>query len=167
MLSSTRGTAVTEKTAIATLALVFSACAGLIVPQPATNQTVGWLLRVGPQGANQRVACASDSSAPCVLEAAPQGKRIEATLVVYLPPGTNRHFNGEAFATFIGADEGPTGYTMKIDQDVPNKGYPQVSVTGIVTSAPGNHRIRITLDESGQELHEPLRHVIDVPVQVR
>jgi hypothetical protein len=150
-----------------TFALMFGACAGIIVPQPATNQSLGWLLRVGPQGTDQHVACASNSPTPCVLEPAPQGKRIEGTLVVYLPPGEKHHFNGEAVATFLGADKGPTGYTMQIDQTVEDKGHPQVGVTGIVTSAPGNHRIRITLDESGQDLHEPRRHVIDVPVQVR
>jgi len=158
---------VTVQATIAMLALVFTACAGLTVPKPAPNHSLGWLLRVGPQGTDQRVACASDSPIPCVLEPAPQGKRIEGTLVVYLPSGNKHHVNGEAVATFLGADEGPTGYTMQIDQTVEEKGHPQVGVTGIVTSAPGNHRIRITLDESGQDLHEPRRHIIDVPVQVR
>lgn len=122
---------------------------------------------MAPQGAGQQVACASDAPTPCAVEPTPEGKRLEGTLIVYLPPGTNHYFNGEAVATFLGADEGPTGYTMKIDQTVSDKGHPQVGVTGIVTSVSGNHRIRITLDENGQDLHEPIRHVIDVPVQVR
>ena len=148
-----------------TLIAGLSACAGIVVPTPETNQTVGWLLRVGPQGKDPHVLCASDSSATCVVPRAPEGKPIEGTLIVYLPTGSGHHFNGEAVATFLG-HLGPVGRTMKIDMDVPAKGHPQAGVSGLVTSEPGAHRIRITLDESGQNMHEPRRHVIDVPVQV-
>jgi len=94
-------------------------------------------------------------------------QRIEATLVVFLPPTPNHRFTGEALVGFIGADIGPAAHALRIDQTTTPSATYEAAVIALVTFKPGTYPIRIRLEETGADLEVPRRHAIDVMVEVR
>ena len=93
-------------------------------------------------------------------------QRIESTVVIFLPPTPNHTFTGEVLVGFVGADIGPAGHALRVDQTTtPDASY-EAAVIGLVTFKPGIYPIQIRLEEAGADLAMPRRHAIDVMVQV-
>lgn len=93
-------------------------------------------------------------------------QRIESTVVIFLPPTSKHTFTGEVLVGFVGADIGPAGHALRVDQTTtPNASYEAV-VIGLVTFKPGTYPIQIRLEETGADLAMPRHHAIDVMVQV-
>jgi hypothetical protein len=94
-------------------------------------------------------------------------QRIESTLVIFLPGTPNHTFTGEALVGFVGADIGPAGHALRINQSTtPSESY-EAAVIGLVTFKPGTYPIQIRLEETGADLDMPRHHAIDVMVQVK
>lgn len=164
-----RGMAVrlAEALAVSIVAIcAFASCVQPRVPAPAPGQSVSWLLRVGPQRGSQPIVCASNMPSPCAIMRGVGEQRIESTLVIFLPPTPNHTFTGDALVGFVGADIGPAGHALRVDQTTtPDASY-EAAVIGLVTFKPGAYPIQIRLEETGADLAMPRRHAIDVMVQV-
>ena len=137
------------------------------VPTPAPGQSIAWLLRVGPQRGSPPIVCVSNIPPPCVIMRGVDEQRIEATVVIFLPPTPNHTFTGQVLVGFVGADIGPAGHALRVDQTTTPKASYEAAVIGLVTFKPGTYPIQIRLDETGANLAMPRQHAIDVMVQVR
>jgi hypothetical protein len=137
------------------------------VPIPAPGQSIAWLLRVGPQRGSPPIVCASNTPPPCAIMRGMGEQRIEATVVIFLPPTPNHKFTGEVLVGFVGADIGPAGHALRVDQGTTPDAGSEAAVIGLVTFKPGTYPIQIRLEETGADLSMPRRHAIDVMVQVR
>jgi len=156
--------------ALAVGVVAVSGVAGCVqprVPTPAPGQSISWLLRVGPQRGSSPLVCASNIPPPCAIMRGMGEQRIESTVVIFLPPTPNHTFTGEVLVGFVGADIGPAGHALRVDQTTtPDASY-EAAVIGLVTFKPGTYPIQIRLEETGADLAMPRHHVIDVMVQVR
>ena len=152
---------------IAAICAVVS-CVQPRVPTPAPGESIAWLLRVGPQrDGNPPIVCASNIPPPCVIMRGVGEQRIESTVVIFLPPTPNHTFTGQVLVGFVGADIGPAGHALRVDQTTtPDASY-EAAVVGLVTFKPGTYPIEIRLDQTGADLAMPRHHAIDVMVQVR
>jgi len=144
-----------------------ASCVQPRVPTPAPGQSISWLLRVGPQRGSPPIVCASNMPSPCAIMRGVGEQRIESTLVIFLPPTPNHTFTGEALVGFVGADIGPAGHALRVDQTTTPEASYEAAVIGLVTFKPGTYPIQIRLEEAGADLNMPRRHAIDVMVQVR
>ena len=135
--------------------------------EPAGNQAVSWTLKVGPQGGDQPIVCASDRQPPCVITRGVAGQRIEAQTAIALPGTANHRFTGEVLVGFVGDDLGPAAHALRVDQTTTSGTGVDVIAIGLVTFKPGMYQIQIRLEETGGDLPMPRQHTIDVMVQVR
>lgn len=134
---------------------------------PGAGRPLAWTLKVGPQGGNQPVVCASDQEPPCVIMRGVAGQRIEAQTAITLPGTANHRFTGEVLVGFVGDDLGPAAHALRVDQTTTAGTSIDVIAIGLVTFKPGMYQIQIRLEETGGDLPMPRQHTIDVMVEVR